>query len=57
LFGYPENYEIPGSEMEAFDLLGNTVPIPVVEAVSSKIAELIPNNPYFTESLRPVCSA
>jgi len=37
LFGYPEWYEIPTREYDAFDLLGNTVAIPVVEFVASKI--------------------
>lgn len=39
LFGYPEWYEIPTKESEAFDLLGNTVAIPVVEFVASKLAD------------------
>ena len=38
LFGYPEWYEIPTKEYDAFDLLGNTVAIPVVEFVASRIA-------------------
>lgn len=38
LFGYPEWYEIPTKEQDAFDLLGNTVAVPVVEFVASKIA-------------------
>jgi DNA (cytosine-5)-methyltransferase 1 len=38
LFGYPEWYEIPTKEYDAFDLLGNTVAVPVVEFVSSKLA-------------------
>lgn len=41
LFGYPEWYEIPVKETEAFDLLGNTVAIPVVEHVSTKLAEIL----------------
>ena len=46
LFGYPEWYEIPTKEYDAFDLLGNTVAIPVVEFVVSKVAEEYnsPNN-------------
>lgn len=40
LFGFPEWYEIPTKEYEAFDLLGNTVAVPVVEFVSNKIAEI-----------------
>ena len=38
LFGYPEWYEIPTKEYDAFDLLGNTVAVPIVEFVASKIA-------------------
>jgi len=38
LFGYPEWYEIPTKENDAFDLLGNTVAVPVVEFVASKLA-------------------
>ncbi len=43
LFGYPEWYEIPTKEYDAFDLLGNTVAIPVVEFVSSRIVESVKN--------------
>jgi DNA (cytosine-5)-methyltransferase 1 len=39
LFGYPEWYEIPTKEYDAFDLLGNTVAVPVVEFVTSRIAD------------------
>ena len=41
LFGYPEWYEIPTKEYDAFDLLGNTVAVPVVEFVTSRIAEVM----------------
>jgi DNA (cytosine-5)-methyltransferase 1 len=44
LFGYPEWYEIPVKETEAFDLLGNTVAVPVVEHVASQLAEIYVNN-------------
>jgi DNA (cytosine-5)-methyltransferase 1 len=40
LFGYPEWYEIPTKEYDAFDLLGNTVAVPVVEFVANKLAEI-----------------
>lgn len=40
LFGYPEWYEIPAKEYDAFDLLGNTVAVPVVEFVANKLAEI-----------------
>jgi DNA (cytosine-5)-methyltransferase 1 len=45
LFGYPEWYEIPTKEYDAFDLLGNTVAVPVVEFVASKIAEVFVSEP------------
>jgi DNA (cytosine-5)-methyltransferase 1 len=44
LFGYPEWYEIPVKETEAFDLLGNTVAVPVVEHVARQLAEIYQNN-------------
>lgn len=60
LFGYPETYEIPKTvkEYDAFDLLGNTVAIPVVEFVSKRILEAIQvkQEAYLTESSIPVCS-
>jgi DNA (cytosine-5)-methyltransferase 1 len=40
LFGYPEWYEIPTKEYDAFDLLGNTVAVPVVEFVANKLVEI-----------------
>ena len=40
LFGYPEWYEIPDKESEAFDLLGNTVAVPIVEFVATKLAKV-----------------
>lgn len=45
LFGYPEWYEIPTKEADAFDLLGNTVAVPVVEFVANKLAEIYINEP------------
>lgn len=59
LFGYPEWYEIPAKENEAFDLLGNTVAIPVVEFVASQLADVFEKSEqanYFTTSEIPVCS-
>lgn len=38
LFGYPDWYEMPTKENEAYDLLGNTVAVPVVEHVANKLA-------------------
>lgn len=58
LFGYPEWYEIPAKEYDAFDLLGNTVAIPVVEFVVSKIAEAMERNKvYLTTKEVPVCAS
>lgn len=58
LFGYPEWYEIPTKEYDAFDLLGNTVAVPVVEFVASQLADnyIINKTSYLTSSKIPVCS-
>lgn len=57
LFGYPEWYEIPVKEQEAFDLLGNTVAVPVVEYVAGKLAEAYATySTHLTSSKIPVCS-
>lgn len=50
LFGYPEDYEIPTSENEAFDLLGNTVAIPVVKAISERIMNSYKESEYFIDN-------
>jgi len=44
LFGYPEWYQIPVKETEAFDLLGNTVAVPVVKHVADSLAEIYSRN-------------
>jgi DNA (cytosine-5)-methyltransferase 1 len=41
IFGYPENYEIPVKESLAFDLLGNTVVVPVLKAISERILDVL----------------
>ena len=41
IFGYPECYEIPVKESLAFDLLGNTVVVPVIKAVSERILDVL----------------
>lgn len=41
IFGYPENYEIPVKESFAFDLLGNTVVVPVIKAVAERVLEAL----------------
>lgn len=47
LFGYPENYSLDMFKdnkkgiIEAFDLLGNTVVIPVIKDVASRLAQIV----------------
>lgn len=41
LCGFPENYDLSFlKEKEAFDLLGNTVCVPVIKAVSERLADI-----------------
>lgn len=44
LFGYPDWYEMPIKDNEAYDLLGNTVAVPVVEHVANRIASVYTSN-------------
>ena len=37
LFGFPESFHLDLPTKQAFDLLGNTVPIPVVKKVSARL--------------------
>lgn len=41
LFGYPEDYSFDVTEKEGFDLLGNTVVVPVIKAVCSRLLKNI----------------
>ncbi len=41
LFGYPEDYRLDVGEKEGFDLLGNTVVVPVIKAVASRLIDKI----------------
>lgn len=41
IFGYPENYEIPVKECFAYDLLGNTVVVPVLKAITERILDVL----------------
>lgn len=41
LFGYPETYSFNVSEKEGFDLLGNTVVVPVIKAVCDRLLKNI----------------
>ncbi len=40
LFGFPDNYFLPVTLEEGFDLLGNTIAVNVVEAVSERVAAM-----------------
>jgi DNA (cytosine-5)-methyltransferase 1 len=46
IFGYPENYEIPVKESLAFDLLGNTVVVPVIKAVAERVLDAVQVSEY-----------
>lgn len=41
LFGYPEDYQFDVSEKEGFDLLGNTVVVPVIKAVCNRLIKTL----------------
>ncbi len=57
LFGYPEWYQIPTTKPKAFDLLGNTVAVPVVEFVAQKTAKIYKEKTiHLTSSEIPVCT-
>ena len=44
LFGYPENFKFPVNQEEGFDLLGNTVAVPVITAIAERLAEVYTKN-------------
>lgn len=41
LFGYPDDFKFEISEKEGYDLLGNTVAVPVIKAVANRILDVI----------------
>lgn len=41
LFGYPDSYKLDVSIKEGYDLLGNTVVVPVIKAVATKLLNTI----------------
>lgn len=41
LFGYPDDFKFNVSEQDGYDLLGNTVAVPVITAVSNRILDAI----------------
>lgn len=40
LFGYPDNYKFDIGISDGYDLLGNTVVVPVIQAVASKLLDI-----------------
>ena len=40
LFGYPDDYKFDVKIEDGYDLLGNTVVVPVIKAVSERVVEL-----------------
>lgn len=44
LFGYPDDFKFPVSQEEGFDLLGNTVAVPVITAVAERLADVYTKN-------------
>ena len=43
LFGYPDNFKFPVSQEEGFDLLGNTVAVPVISSIAERLANVYKN--------------
>lgn len=43
LFGYPDDFKFPVTQSEGFDLLGNTVAVPVITAISERLAKSYSN--------------
>lgn len=42
LFGYPDDTKFEVSDKEGYDLLGNTVVVPVIKAVASRVLDCLP---------------
>ena len=40
LFGYPDSFKFDVNENDGFDLLGNTVVVPVIKAVSGRVVDI-----------------
>ena len=40
LFGYPDSYNFYIDEADGYDLLGNTVVVPVISAVSERVLDI-----------------
>jgi DNA (cytosine-5)-methyltransferase 1 len=55
LFGFPDDYKFDVGMDEGYDLLGNTVTVPVVKAVSERVLKIWSNysvNKYEINSTR-----
>ena len=46
MFGYPSDFKFDISKDLGYDLLGNTVVVPVIKAVSSRLLEVLPNGNF-----------
>lgn len=44
LFGYPEDFKFPVNQDDGFDLLGNTVAVPVISAVAERLIDVYKRN-------------
>lgn len=44
LFGYPEDFQFPVDEKDGYDLLGNTVAVPVIQAVAERLENIFTKN-------------
>ena len=40
LFGYPDDFKFRVSQSDGYDLLGNTVVVPVIKAVATKVLDI-----------------
>lgn len=57
LFGYPEYYKFDINEKDGFDLLGNTVVVPVIKSVCDRLIETLKNNKTQNEKQEVSCGA
>ncbi len=57
LFGYPEYYKFDINEKDGFDLLGNTVVVPVIKSVCDRLIETLKNDKTQYENQKVACGA
>lgn len=57
LFGFPDDFIMNVKEDEAFDLFGNTVAVPVIVAITSRIIESTPDFFKCDESVKQLVNA